>query len=186
MTILLTGFGPFGSVTDNPTDAGVREAAQRLRDAGVAVVDEVLPVSFARARGRLRALIAEHQPTWVICFGLAENRDAVTPERVAINLADARIADVDGAQPVDEELESDGPAAYFSSLPLKAIVGELGASGMTAKLSSTAGEYVCNAVFYEAMARLPDGARGGFVHVPLGVDVARVVEVVVHTVLADG
>jgi pyroglutamyl-peptidase len=104
----------------------------------------------------------------VICLGQAGGRTAITPERVAINVDDARIPDNAGTQPVDRPVVRGGPAAYFSTLPVKAIVAGLRAEGVPAEVSQTAGTFLCNHVFYGLMhaLRLRPGVRGGFIHVP--------------------
>jgi pyroglutamyl-peptidase len=110
-----------------------------------------------------------HRPVLVICVGQAGGRAAVTPERVAINVDDARIPDNAGAQPVDRPVVRGGPAAYFSTLPIKAMVEAIRAAGLPAEVSQTAGTFVCNHVFYGLMhaLRRREGVRGGFIHVPL-------------------
>jgi pyroglutamyl-peptidase len=104
----------------------------------------------------------------VICVGQAGGRAAITPERVAINVDDARIPDNAGAQPVDRPVVRGGPAAYFSTLPVKAIVAALRAAGLPSEVSQTAGTFVCNHVFYGLMhaLRKRKDLRGGFIHVP--------------------
>jgi pyroglutamyl-peptidase len=136
------------------------------------VVAGLLPTEFARALPALRALLQAHQPQLVLCCGLAGGRSAISLERVAINLQDARIADNAGARPIDEPVapEADAPAAYFSSLPIKAMRRALLEAGIAAEVSQTAGTFVCNHVFYGLMHHLarrgPTGARGGFIHLP--------------------
>jgi pyroglutamyl-peptidase len=168
-TVLLTGFDPFGGDTFNPSWL----AAQRLHDAVIAghrVESLQLPTAFARAPRMLRAAIRRCRPALVICVGLASGRDAISLERVAINVIDARIADNDGALPVDTAVVRGGPAAYFSTLPIKAMYADLQAAGLSAEISQTAGTFVCNQVFYalmRALARMPaPRPRGGFVHIP--------------------
>ncbi|HET6503247.1 MAG TPA: pyroglutamyl-peptidase I [Amycolatopsis sp.] len=165
-TVLLTGFTPFDGGTINPS----WEAVRRVAAAGTGDLRAVeIRTSFASAIGELEAAITEHRPRWVICVGLAPGRSAITPERVAINVNDARITDNDGAQPSDVPVVADGPAAYFSTLPIKASVAALHAAGLPAAVSNTAGTFVCNNIFYGLMhlieTRHP-GLRGGFVHVP--------------------
>lgn len=161
---LVTGFGPFGDHATNPSwDAVALLAAQRP---GVRV--ERLDVSFRRATARMAELVAEHRPDLVVAVGLAASRRAVTLERVAVNLADARLPDVDGAQPVDAPAVPGAPTALLTTLPVKATVRRLREAGVPADLSLSAGTYVCNAVMLAALhatAGLP-GARAGFVHVP--------------------
>ena len=136
-----------------------------------------LPCVFGDAVVRLQAAIAQWQPVLVICLGLAGGRSEITPERVAINVDDARIPDNAGRQPVDTAVQLHGPVAYFSTLPIKAMVRSLRAEGIPASVSNTAGTFVCNHVFYALMHHLAQGttnegrpqasaARGGFIHVP--------------------
>lgn len=165
--MLLTGFEPFGGDDRNPSgDAVEQVAAAWTGQAELATA--ILPVAYDRAAERLRTLIAERDPDVVIAAGLAGGRTAVTPERVAINLRDARIPDNDGAQPVDAPSVAGGPAAYFATVPVKAIAREIDAAGIPAAVSHTAGTFVCNHVFYVAAheAALRPGLRAGFVHVP--------------------
>lgn len=166
--VLLTGFEPFGGELLNPS----LEALGRLSaldSVGVEVSGAVLPVVFGRAYEVLRAAIEQRRPAVVICLGEAGGRAEITPERVAINVDDARIADNDGARPIDVPIVAGGPAAYFSTLPIKAMVASLRAKGIPASVSQSAGTFVCNHVFYRLMHLLATewpGVRGGFVHVP--------------------
>ncbi|MGN8048234.1 pyroglutamyl-peptidase I [Curtobacterium sp. 22159] len=171
-TVLLTAFEPFGGDAVNPS----WEAAQRLAatwDGPATLVVEQLPVVFAEERPRLAALLAQHRPAVVVATGLAAGRTAVTPERVAINVMDARIPDNAGAQPVDEPIDAHGAPAAFSTLPIKRIVRDVRAAGVPASVSNTAGTFTCNQVFYELMSfAARDGFRAGFVHVPATPDIA--------------
>ena len=165
--VLLTGFEPFGGDTVNASWLAVQRVAAEWAGPESLTIAE-LPVAFGLAADRLDALIAEHRPRLVVAVGLAAGRDRVTPERVAINVDDARIPDNADATPIDEPIVADGPAAYFSTLPLKAAVAAVEAAGIPASVSQTAGTFVCNHVFYrlmDAAARLPK-LRAGFVHVP--------------------
>lgn len=168
-TVLLTGFDPFGGETVNPSWL----AAERLHDeivAGHRIESVQLPTAFARAPRLLRAAIRRHRPALVLCVGQAGGRSAISLERVAINVIDARIPDNDGAQPVDAPVTRGGPAAYFSTLPIKAMYADLDAATIPVEISQTAGTFVCNQVFYALMRTLaPMPAprpRGGFVHIP--------------------
>ncbi|GAA3631167.1 pyroglutamyl-peptidase I [Microbacterium awajiense] len=166
-TVLLTGFEPFGGDAANPSGEAVHLVASAWEGPDT-LVTAVLPVAFERASERLRALIAEHSPDIVIATGLAGGRAAVTPERIAVNLIDARIPDNAGAQPIDVPCVDGSPPAYFSSIPVKAIVAAMTDAGIPATLSHTAGTYVCNHVSFVALdeaARRP-GLRAGFIHVP--------------------
>jgi len=163
--VLMTGFAPFGGEPVNPSWQAVSLLATRRDD--IAAVE--LPCEFAASLPALRRALEEHRPSLVVCTGQAGGRTDVTPERVAINLIDARIPDNAGAQPVDTPVVPDGPAAYFTTLPVKACVAAIRAAGVPASVSHTAGTYVCNQVFYGLMHLLATefpGVRGGFVHVP--------------------
>ena len=170
--VLVTGFEAFAGAASNPSGEVVRRLVSvpqpELAEAGVEVRGVVLPVSYRASGPALEAAIAAHAPDVVVALGLAEGRSGVTPERVAINLDDARIADNDGDQPIDAAIEEGGPAARFSTLPVKAIVAALTEAGLPATVSLTAGSFVCNHVAYlvgGAVERNP-GLRGGFIHVP--------------------
>lgn len=166
--ILLTGFEPFGGDSTNPSWSAAREAAARLRAEGLEAQAMVLPCVFGDAVRVLEAALEQHQPDLVICAGQAGGRSRVSLERIAINCDDAPIPDNDGNAPVDRPVVTGGPAAYFSTLPVKAALADLLAAGIPAEVSQTAGTYVCNHVFYGLMhaLRLRPGTRGGFVHVP--------------------
>ncbi|HEU0165118.1 MAG TPA: pyroglutamyl-peptidase I [Thermomicrobiales bacterium] len=167
-TILLTGFEPFGGDATNPS----WEAVKRVADAWDGPEDlhiAELPVIFHVAGDRLRDLMREYQPDLVIATGLAGGRPQVTPERIAINVDDARIPDNAGNDPIDAAIAEDGPAAYFSTLPIKAAVAAIREQGIPAAVSNSAGTYLCNHIFYAIMheqAQQYPGARGGFVHIP--------------------
>jgi len=166
-TILLTGFEPFAGDATNPSGDAVRLIAERWTGPARLVVD-VLPVEFAAASDRVRALIHAHSPDVVVAVGLAGGRTALTPERVAINLADARIPDNVGDQPLDHPVVAGAPAAYFATLPVKAMTAAIAAAGIPASLSHSAGTFVCNHVMFTALhetAAAP-GVRAGFIHVP--------------------
>jgi len=167
-TILVTGFEPFGGDTLNPSWEAAR-ALDGERIGGAVVAARRLPCVLDTAGPALLEAIDALDPVRVLCLGLAAGRTDVSVERVAINVIDARIPDNAGRQPVDEPVRADGPAAYFSTLPIKAMVQALHEAGIPASVSSTAGTYVCNAVFYTLahhIATRRPGVRGGFVHVP--------------------
>jgi len=166
--ILVTGFEPFAGESINSS----QEVVRRLQGAVIArhrVVVAMLPCVFAKVNRELGRLYRLHRPFLVICIGQANGRKAIAVERVAINVNDAQIADNAGARPVDRPVVRGGPAAYFSTLPVKAIVEALRAKGIPAEVSQTAGTFVCNHVFYGLMHRLgrQPGIRGGFIHVPI-------------------
>ncbi len=170
-TVLLTGFEPFAGDATNPSGDAVRVVQERWAGAEDLVV-EVLPVAFDAAATRLRQLLDEHRPDVVIATGLAGGRAHVTPERVAINLADARIPDNDGAQPVDRPVVDGGPVAYFATLPVKAIAAALDNEGIPAAVSHSAGTFVCNHVMYTVLDAAAPDVRAGFVHLPYARDSA--------------
>jgi pyroglutamyl-peptidase len=179
-SILLTGFEPFGGETTNPSWTTVTAVRDAWGGAEQVHIRE-LPVAFDAVGDALAAAIAETRPDIVVCVGQAGGAATVQVERVAINVDDARIPDNTGFQPIDEPIVPGAPAAYFSTLPIKAAVAAVTALGIPAVVSQTAGTYTCNHVFYLLMHSLgaaagpaePAGAgtvRGGFVHVPYGPD----------------
>lgn len=168
LTVLVTGFEPFDADTVNPSWE-VARALDGWQSSGAHVHAVQLSCVFGQAMTQLDAAIGQRQPQLVICLGLAGGRNEVSLERVAINIDDARIPDNNGQQPVDDAIVAEGPTAYFSTLPIKAIVRDLQATGLPGAVSNTAGTFVCNHVFYGLMHRLaqrPGTARGGFVHLP--------------------
>jgi pyroglutamyl-peptidase len=166
-TVLVTGFEPFGGEAENPS-AQAALALHGRRLAGRELVGAVLPCVFGDALVALRRAIARTRPELVLCVGQAGGRRAISLERVAINVDDARIADNQGARPIDRPIAARGPVGYWSTLPIKAIVAALTDAGIPAEVSQTAGTFVCNHVFYGLMRTLRrrEGVRGGFVHVP--------------------
>ena len=167
--ILLTGFEPFDKDSVNPSWEVARALDGALIAGGVVHALQ-LPCVFGAAMPVLDEALAQLQPTLIISLGLAGGRTDITPERVAINMDDARIADNAGNQPVDQPVVREAPAAYFSTLPIKAMVRNLRDAGIPASASNTAGTFVCNHVFYALMHRLArragPGVRGGFIHIP--------------------
>lgn len=168
--ILLTGFEPFERDTVNPSWEVARALDGWVCEGAEAKAVQ-LPCVFGRAIEVLDGALAECRPALVVALGLAGTRLEITPERVAINVDDARIADNAGGRPIDQPVIAGAPAAYFSTLPIKAIVRDLRAAGVPASVSNTAGTFVCNHIFFALMHRLatrPElaSARGGFVHLP--------------------
>ena len=160
--VLLTGFEPFGKATLNPSG----EIVNRI--SGGNIVTAILPVAYAQSGEALLALIELHNPDVVICLGQAEGRTHITPERIAINLDDARLADNEGVTRIDEPILEDGPVAYESTLPIKEFVSAITAASIPAAVSLSAGAFLCNHIFYVAQNRLKGTkVRSGFVHVPL-------------------
>lgn len=165
-TVLLTGFEPFNKETINPAWEAVR-ALDGWTGEGFVVAVCQLPCVFGDANRAIQAEIARVRPDLVIAVGQAGGRVDMSVERVAINVDDAPIPDNAQRQLVDEAVVVDGPVAYFSTLPIKAIVGALRAAGLPASVSQTAGTFVCNHVFYGLMhhtAGMP--VKAGFIHIP--------------------
>jgi pyroglutamyl-peptidase len=167
MRILLTGFEPFGGQSLNPSWE-VARALHGQTMQGAQIVAVQLPCVFAQALPALQQALTQHLPDIALALGQAEGRCDFSVERVAINVMDARIPDNAGAQPVDVPVVAGGPAAYFSTLPIKALVAGLRAAGFAASVSQTAGTFVCNQVFYALQHTLSGlGVHSGFVHLPL-------------------
>ena len=165
--ILVTGFDPFGGEKVNPAF----EAVKLLPDAiaGVDVVKLEVPTVFSKSAVVLEEAIKREQPDYVLCVGQAGGRSAMTVERVGINLVEARIPDNDGEQPFDQPVRADGETAYFSTMPVKAMVKAMNDGGVPAFVSYTAGTYVCNWLLYNALyltKKLCPGTPAAFVHVP--------------------
>ncbi|MCU0755212.1 MAG: pyroglutamyl-peptidase I [Xanthomonadales bacterium] len=160
--ILLTGFTPFGGDAVNPSWEVARAFAGR-RIGGLPVATVQLPTTFAGAPRVLRRALREFDPQLTLCLGLARGRRALSLERVAINLIDARIPDNAGLQPIDRPVRRRGAPAHFSPLPLKRMQAAVQAAGIPCELSLSAGSFVCNAVLYHLLA---EGAHGGFLHLP--------------------
>jgi len=173
--VLLTGFDPFGdtgrsSQPLNPSWLAVK-ALHGKRISGHLMVAAQQPTVFQASINELTRLLQLHKPALVVCVGQAGGRGAISLERIAINVDDARIPDNGGGQPVDTPVVAGGPAAYFSSLPIKAMLQALQGAGVAAQVSQTAGTFVCNHVFYALMHALATKrgfkrTRGGFIHVP--------------------
>jgi pyroglutamyl-peptidase len=165
-TVLLTGFEPFNDAAINPSWEAVR-ALDGWSGPGFAVVARQLPCVFGTALDVLREAIAGVKPDIVIAVGQAGGRSEISLERVAINVDDASIRDNGGNQPVDTPVVADGPAAYFTTLPVKAIVKALRLRGFPSGVSQTAGTFVCNHVFYGLMHHaVGQPLKAGFIHVP--------------------
>ena len=167
MKILLTAFEPFGGESVNPA----QEAVRRVKDevAGAIIVKTDVPVVFGKSIETVRTAMEKEKPDAVLCIGQAGGRAGLTPERIAINIDDARIPDNEGNQPIDQAIYADGEQAYFSSLPVKAMTAAIRNAGVPASLSNTAGTYVCNHLMYGVLYHIEKTfprMRGGFMHVP--------------------
>ena len=165
--VLVTGFEPFGGASLNPSQLLVEELAKQELP-GIDLITAILPVEFDRATEILLAKIQEFSPSVVISFGQAEGRSSITPEKIAINLDDARIADNSGDARKQKEIVAGGADGYFSTLPVEKIVSALNEAGVPANLSLSAGSFVCNHIFYRMQhALLGQGIKSGFIHLPL-------------------
>ena len=167
MKALVTGFEPFGGERVNPAQEALGHLPPRL--GRVAIGTQILPAVFGASLDALETAVRETNPDIVLCVGLAGGRAALSLERVAINIDDARIPDNKGRQPIDLPVVAGGPPAYFTTLPVKAAVAALREAGLPAIVSNSAGTFVCNHVFYGLMhlaATRGLDLRGGFLHVP--------------------
>jgi len=167
MKLLITGFDPFGNESINPAWEAVKLLPSKIE--GVEVTKLQIPTVFNESIDLLLEGIKEHQPDVVICVGQAGGRFDITIERVAINLEDARGADNKGNQPIDKPVYSDGENAYFTNLPIKAMVEEIKKAKIPASVSNTAGTYVCNHIMYGLLYHINKfsvAKKGGFIHVP--------------------
>ena len=161
-TVLLTGFEPFGKASLNPSGEIVKHIS------GENIVTAILPVAYEQSAKVLLELIEQHNPDVVISLGQAEGRTQITPERIAINLDDARLADNEGVTRSDVPILAGGPVAYESTLPIKEFVEAMKAIQVPAAISLSAGAFLCNHIFYVTQNKFSSTqVRSGFVHVPL-------------------
>ena len=167
MKILVTGFDPFGGEKVNPALEAVKSLPSVIHGAEIRWVE--IPTVFYQSAEILETEIVRYQPDVVLCIGQAGGRASLTPERVAINQDDARIPDNQGNQPIDTPIRLDGEAAYFSTLPIKAMVQAIKEEGLPASVSNSAGTFVCNHLMYQALyladKKFPN-VRAGFMHIP--------------------
>ena len=167
MKLLLTGFEPFGGESLNPAQEAVRMVKENIK--GADVVKCYVPVVFGKAIETVYQAMKKENPDVVLLIGQAGGRYEITPERVAINCDDGRIPDNEGNQPVDQPVFADGPAAYFSTLPIKKMVEYMKKANVPAAVSNTAGTYVCNHLMYGTLYHIAKefpNTIGGFMHVP--------------------
>ena len=167
MKILLTAFDPFGGEQINPASLAVQQIPDSV--SGAQIVKITVPTVFGKALSVLWEAIEREQPDAILSIGQAGGRSDLTVERIAINMDDARIPDNEGNRPVDRPIFPDGPAAYFSTLPVRQMVEAIRACGIPASISNTAGTFVCNHLLYGTLHTLREKgnlARAGFLHVP--------------------
>lgn len=167
MKVLITGFDPFGGEPINPAWEAVRMLPDEI--AGAQIIKLQIPTVARKSIDKIHSKMAEEKPDIVIAIGQAGGRFGPTPERTAVNIDDFKIPDNEGNQPIDLPIFEDGQPAYFSNLPVKAIVQAIKDAGYPSSLSDSAGTYVCNHVMYGILYYIDKefpGVKGGFIHVP--------------------
>lgn len=166
MKILVTGFDPFGGEPTNPAIESVKRIDDNIE--GAEIIKLEIPTVFHKAADVVEEKIKEVKPDVVLSIGQAGGRYGIAVERVAINQDDARIEDNEGNQPIDVVIREDGAPAYFSTLPIKAMVEEIKKENLPANVSNTAGTFVCNHIMYQDLylAEKYDNIKAGFIHVP--------------------
>lgn len=167
MRILVTGFDPFGGEPVNPAFEAVKLLPSTI--SGAEIVKLEIPTVFGKCDGVVETAIESEKPDVVLSIGQAGGRFDISVERVAVNIADGRIADNEGNQPIDQVIRADGENAYFATVPVKAMVERIRAKGIPSSVSYTAGSYVCNYIMYcvaHSIAKRHPGMRSGFIHVP--------------------
>ncbi len=167
MKVLVTGFEPFGGESINPALESIKKLDDEIL--GVKIVKLELPTVFKKSIDKLGEALEREKPDITICVGQAGGRDKISIERVAINIEDAGIPDNEGNQPIDEPIFSNGNTAYFSTLPIKAIVKAMKENNVPAEISNTAGTYVCNHIMYGLLYNIDKkypNMKGGFIHIP--------------------
>ena len=166
MKIIVTGFDPFGGEKINPSIECVK-ALPEIE--GVELIRLELPTVFKESAKRLNEVINDVKPDAVLSVGQAGGRAGITMERIAINVDDARIPDNISQQPIDEAIQLDGEAAYFTTLPIKRIVKAIREAGISAEVSNSAGTFVCNHIMYQALfaaTKADKPFKAGFMHIP--------------------
>ncbi|EHL11712.1 pyroglutamyl-peptidase I [Oribacterium parvum ACB1] len=166
MKLLLTAFTPFDGEKINPALEAVKLVKDKIGN--LLIVKLEVPTVFGKSIDTVREAIEREKPDFVLSIGQAGGRAEITPERVAINLNDARIPDNEGNQPIDEPVFPDGENAYFSTLPVKAMVEAIREEGIPSSLSNSAGTFVCNHLMYGVLYYLDKRPviKAGFIHVP--------------------
>ena len=167
MKLLLTAFTPFGGESINPALEAVKLVKDKISDLDIVKIE--VPTVFNESVKTVIEAMEKEKPDFVLCVGQAGGREGITPERIAINIDDARIPDNDGNQPIDRTIYPDGENAYFSNLPVKAMVEAIKKAGLTSILSNSAGTYVCNHLMYGVLYHINKTykeMKGGFIHVP--------------------
>lgn len=167
MKILVTGFDPFGKDTINPSIMVVNQLPDRMNNTEIIKLE--IPTKFGESAKNVQEAIVKEQPDYVLHIGQAGGRSEITPERVAININDASLKDNAGNQPIDQPIVLNGEAAYFSTLPVKAMVQYMKKEGINASVSNTAGTFVCNHLMYQTLhftSNQYPHIKAGFIHIP--------------------
>ena len=187
MKLLLTAFDPFGGDAINPALEAVKLVADKIGRFDIVKLE--VPTVFRKSIDTVAKAIEEEKPDVVLCIGQAGGRFEITPERVAINVDDARIKDNEGNQPIDIKIFEDGENAYFTTLPIKAMVEAIREANLPAAVSNTAGTFVCNHLMYGVLytlAKKYPHIKGGFTHVPfIPAQVARRTPVAPYMAIED-
>lgn len=164
-TLLITGFDPFGEQSINPAWEAVKSLPEKI--GGYTLHKLQIPTVFGQGAQAVLEKADEVEPDLILCIGQAGGRSAVTPERIAVNIRDAKIPDNMGNRPVGEFVNAEGPAAYFTTIDVMAMVWSAEKKGLPATVSNSAGAFVCNDVFYTLLHRYNGTqTRVGFIHVP--------------------
>lgn len=163
--LLITGFDPFGGASVNPAWEAVKLLPDTIGDFMLCKLE--IPTVFGLAAETVIARANEFHPDVILCIGQAGGRNAVTPERIGVNIRDARIPDNAGNQPSGERIASDGPAAYFSTVPVEEMAAAIRAAHIPGAVSNSAGAFVCNDTLYSLLHHYAGThVKVGFIHVP--------------------
>ncbi len=167
MKILVTGFDPFGGEKINPAIESVKLLPDVIN--GAQIIKLEIPTVVFKSLNKIKEAVKEHDPDVILSIGQAGGRPDITVERIGINMDDCRIPDNEGNQPIDTKVFEDGPDAYFSNLPIKAMVKNIQDAGIPASVSNTAGTFICNHVLYGVRHMCETefkGKKSGFIHIP--------------------
>lgn len=177
MRVLLTAFDPFGGDHINPASEALNLINLERED--IQIIKLIVPTVFYKSIAVVTEAIEKEKPDVVLCLGQAGGRKEITPERVAININDARICDNDGNQPIDTKIYEDGESAYFSTLPIKAIVDKIKEAGLPSAVSNSAGTFVCNHLMYGVLYYISKHhyqMKAGFLHIPYMMEQVKFLE----------
>ena len=163
--LLITGFDPFGGAVINPAWEAVKLLPDLIGDFVLTKLE--IPTVFGLATEKVLEKAAEVLPDVILCIGQAGGRGAVTPERIGVNIRDAKITDNGGNQHVGAFVAEEGPAAYFATVPVMAMAEAIRASDLPGQVSNSAGAFVCNDTLYGLLHHYADtDVKVGFIHVP--------------------